>query len=400
MAKSRLWRKVRLLTQILIFSGTLNIALLATFVYVSFGDRSQSAAELKREQSGQVFVMESRSIEQLFEELRPLSFDELKVKLSEKVLVEEGFYKRDLALSLLVDRYHFNLERALGGQLFEKRRWRLAEQEELLLFPALSDQSFEEIEHFIDTEQWPFTAQGLFRLIKSGEFKEPSLLETFFMSSEFFTVETLFSRGEIQVSREELLALLMEGEWENFSAFVKLQKEYGDFPDELRHAFLLDYLALDGDIAPQLILKTDFKFALSRLTDEQVLRLFASLEESTESRSLQFALEILKSHRSLAVLQRSAELLYAWSGERLELPYHHQAALERFGPGASSVVVEQEGSEESFRKPYQQYHVVQEGDSLWKIAKLYQTDIQTLKERNSLTSDVLRRGNILEIPVE
>lgn len=44
------------------------------------------------------------------------------------------------------------------------------------------------------------------------------------------------------------------------------------------------------------------------------------------------------------------------------------------------------------------YYVVQNGDSLWKIANMYGTTVDTLKSLNGLTSNNLTVGQILEVP--
>jgi LysM repeat protein len=42
-------------------------------------------------------------------------------------------------------------------------------------------------------------------------------------------------------------------------------------------------------------------------------------------------------------------------------------------------------------------YFVQEGDTLWSIAKRYQTTVDNLKECNSLTDDTIITGQILRI---
>ncbi len=49
-------------------------------------------------------------------------------------------------------------------------------------------------------------------------------------------------------------------------------------------------------------------------------------------------------------------------------------------------------------KPYIRY-VVQRGDSLYKISKIYGTSISTIKSRNNLNSDLILTGQTLTIPV-
>ncbi|RMH17861.1 MAG: LysM peptidoglycan-binding domain-containing protein [Acidobacteria bacterium] len=65
-----------------------------------------------------------------------------------------------------------------------------------------------------------------------------------------------------------------------------------------------------------------------------------------------------------------------------------------------------------FPKPYARYvrslasarraagrsHLVARGESLWQIARRYDTSIRLLKETNGLRGDVIRPGQVLRIP--
>ncbi len=44
-------------------------------------------------------------------------------------------------------------------------------------------------------------------------------------------------------------------------------------------------------------------------------------------------------------------------------------------------------------------YTVQEGDSLWKIARRYGTTVDAIKSLNGLTGDLLNVGQVLQIPV-
>lgn len=44
-------------------------------------------------------------------------------------------------------------------------------------------------------------------------------------------------------------------------------------------------------------------------------------------------------------------------------------------------------------------YVVVEGDSLWKIARKHNTNVSKIKEANSMTTDVIRPGQTIKVPV-
>ncbi len=50
------------------------------------------------------------------------------------------------------------------------------------------------------------------------------------------------------------------------------------------------------------------------------------------------------------------------------------------------------------RQPQYRLYIVQEGDSLWKIARRFGVDMDTLKENNHLQSNALKPGTVLKIP--
>ncbi len=44
-------------------------------------------------------------------------------------------------------------------------------------------------------------------------------------------------------------------------------------------------------------------------------------------------------------------------------------------------------------------YTVTEGDSLWKIARKHNTNVSRIKEANGLTSDNIRPGQVIKVPV-
>src|SRR5579872_5871162 len=186
-------RRTRVLTQALIISGTLNISLLTTFIYFVLKEKNNSstfeisALEVKPGTPTPP-PLTNENIARAYSQM-PLS--DLLIRLEDKELVEEGFTKRDLSLACLVAFHHFNLERALGGLVLQKRLISFrndgegGEVVDLTLFPGLADYQFQAIIRYAKTEKWPLTSQGLFYEIKRSKSpRDPSLLEAFSFTPE------------------------------------------------------------------------------------------------------------------------------------------------------------------------------------------------------------------------
>lgn len=404
-AQENIWvRRVRTLTQILILSGTLNIGFIATFAYFVLRENDPVELELKPVEK---LSQEVSSNEKILRAYSVLPFQELLLRLESKELVEEGYMKRDLALGCLVAFHHFNLERALGGLLLQQRKVSFENEEgeetmSLIIFPGLADYQFQAIIHYAKTEKWPLSSQGLFFALKrQEERRDSSLLEAFSLTPEFHAVFTLFSRSGIQISKEILIALLTEGEWESLERFFLEQRQAQNLTPERRRDFLLAYIEADSKVALHLLFRIDKEFVAKRFSDEQIISLLEMLDDKIVGLEA-FAKELLLSPRSDAVHHKSALKLYSMKGESVPEPYDHKKTLRRFIPEA---VIEEENkppppvqSVLPAPKPKKIYHTIEFGDSLWKIAQKYNTTVDELVRCNKLDSDRLRVGKQLEIP--
>ena len=142
-------KKFRFLTIALIFSGALNIGLIAAFAFFMVQETSVSqviARASKKEiesTNGQIFSAMSR-----------LTFRELVSFLTNRELVEEGYTKRDLAVAALVAYHHFNLEKAISALPAQVRTLASGDQQ-IDIFPGLSEDQFEAIIRFAYQEKWP-----------------------------------------------------------------------------------------------------------------------------------------------------------------------------------------------------------------------------------------------------
>ncbi len=127
-----------------------------------------------------------------------------------------------------------------------------------------------------------------------------------------------------------------------------------------------------------------------------------------------FALTLLTSPRGDAVWQMAAIRLYGYAGEEIPEKFQHNAALSKFLPAnlilkkpedIPLITLNREPKVETKieHKPQEIQqkdilHIVQEGDSLWKISRRYEVDIDVLKRLNQLSSDFLKPGTALKIP--
>lgn len=403
-------RKTRTLTQALILSGMLNIGLIASFIYAALQEKQQSLAiELKpiKEQSSSLKQITNTS---LLKNYSMLPFQQLCSHLENKERAEEGFYKRDLALTCLVAFHHFNLDKALYGFPLQKRSISLHNEEgqekiELPIYPGLSDDQFHAIMRYAKTEKWPLTSQGLFyELQRSGHPRDATLIESFCLSSEYDAVYTLFSKTALPLSCECLIDLLCEGEWKILADLTLSQRQALDLSLDRRRALLLAYLDCRSKTAAKLLLETDFEFLLKRCDDAQILTLLDLYEEKYPHLET-CAKALLISPRTDAIWKRAAAILYTLSNETIPEFYDHRAVLQRFisqpepmqPPLASNAVPTQKSN--PGLKISKKLYIVESGDNLWKISRKFRVSIEELMRANHLDTEKLRPGKQLEIPI-
>ncbi len=405
-------RRTKWLTQALIISGTLNIGLLATFIYFVLQERQQSLAiEFKPTAKEQSALTASN--EQFLRAYSFLPYQELLLRLENKDLIEEGLTKRDIALACLVAFHHFNLEKALGGINLQKRQILLrhpdgSESIDVGVYPGLADFQFQAVIQYARTEKWPLTSQGLFYEIKrSTPPHDASLLESFYLSYEFHTVQTLFTKSGFMLPCEKLVELLCQGDWKAIAELTATQRQALDLSPERRRAFLLQYLTQHSPVAAELLVRNDYEFVVKHLDDTHILIILDTLNNHTPELET-LAKELLTSPRTDAVWKKAATTLYAFSNEPLPEPYDHNKVLARFSPQAipqlpqaepiiaqAKVGLKEIAPQASHKK---KLHTVEAGDSLWKIARKYHVTVEEIMKVNNLESERLRLGKQLEIP--
>jgi hypothetical protein len=343
---SLLIKKIRHLSIALIVSGILNIGVLSLCLYWVLRETPPTPyCEMKPASSEQQYLplADQRGCAETLAHLSQLSFPDLIKSLSHTQLIENGYAERDLALACLVSLYHFDLQRALpkNTNLHQKRlfAWKPKERSApvmLAVYPEMSEEQFESIVQFAKTERWPLTAEGLFSVLKDrkqDEVGDEYLVEAFTLTQEFWSVELLFTRMKQRVSKQDLVALLLEGDWPFFKQFAEQQRQLHDPSDARRQKFLLDYLKLGSPVAATLLLKTDWDFAVKKLDDSQVVSILKLTQDNTPEAML-FAKEMLISPRSNSVWRHASEWLYVEAGETMPQEWDYQISLSRFAPDA------------------------------------------------------------------
>lgn len=414
-----LWmRRARWLTQALILSGTLNIGLMATFIYFVVRER-QASLSLELRPMAKESTSKEASNEQFLRAYSVLPYQELLLRLDANEPVEGGLAKRDIALACLVAFHHFNLDKALEGVVLQKRSLLLrniegSETMEVIVYPGLADDHFQAISNYAKTEKWPFTSQGLFYELKralavGADTILPQinrdLMDAFCLSSEFSAVQTLFVKTGLPLPTEALIELVCAGEWKTLSDFYHSQRRALDLSVARRRQFLLSYLDQHAFLAAKILLSTDFDYVVKHLEDPHLLKLFEhSQDQLPELKKVASAL--LAAPRTDAVWKRAAEVLYASTQESTPEPYDHHEVLRRFAPQLLPRSVAPPAKPvEAPLKPHHApvvskklLHKVEPGDSLWKIARRYHVTIKALMELNHLESERLKVGRQLEIP--
>jgi hypothetical protein len=399
-------RRNRWLTQALIISGTLNIGLIATFAYFVIKEKQETLAIELKPAAKETSAPATNA--QLLRSYSLLPYQELLLRLENKDQSEEGLTKRDLALACLAAFHHFNLPKALGGLPLQKRTIPLTNHEgqetiDIPVFPGLADYQFQAVMQYAKTEKWPLTSQGLFyELKRSAVPRDPTLLDAFYLSTEYHAVHTLLTKTGISISFEQTIDLICEGQWKTVADLAAQQRISLDLTPDRRRLFLLEYLYNHSRLAAKILLESDLDFISKRLDDAQVLTILDLAQDKSPILE-NFAKELLASPRTDAVRKRAAFLLYTFAGEPIPDPYDHPLALQRFLPApkpaalptAPLPVVQ---SPPPAAKPKKRMHTIEPGDSLWKIARKYHVTVEEIMRVNRMETEKLRLGKQLEIP--
>jgi hypothetical protein len=409
----KLLKQVRWLTQGLILSAAINVGLMTTISYYYFSKKepATSKSEVVNKERSVLPLSQHLGLVDTIAELKQKKYKELVQELNDETLVEQGYRKRDIALSILVNYHYFNLSAALGGESIQYRQLVFQNEQktiegEITLFPGLGENSYKKILSFIKLESWPLTPQGLFLLLKrTKELNrlDSTLADAFYLTPEFRSVERLFQRDKKEVSKESLLQLVISGDWQILIEHLQNQHFDLDLSSQKRQQFLLDYLVRGSQIAAKILVETERVFLIKDLDDDRLALVVPLLnEKGVEERS--FVVELLTSPRSDSLWKVAAQRLYFWEGEELTEPYDHLEALSRFVPsellekkitGMNKEIIKKDVKEKNTKEGV---YIVVSGDSLWKIAHRFSVKIAELRALNALTTDVIKVGQVLFLP--
>jgi LysM repeat protein len=399
-------QRARFLTQALILSGTLNIGFLSTSIYFALRDKQQTLTY-----EVPIQVKKQFNNEEVLRSYSQLSFQELILRLENKELMEEGCVRRDLALASLAAFHYFPVEKALGGLPLQKRvfsfhRVQGSEETQVTVFVGLKDEHFAALVQFAKTERWPLTSQGLFLSLMQSSFPwDPTLLEAFYCTTEFHSFYSLMQRYVPDIPKPFVVSMLKEGSWELLHTFSEKLRLLQSYDLETYRECLVSYgLGASSRIAADLLWRYEREYVYKRFDDDQIMA-FLELQKPYKDRAELLAKELLTSLRSDRVRHKAVDVLYALVEEQPPAIYEYDSIVARFYPEKAQPVQIQQSAQvvdlqyvAENSKPKKTIHVVQLGDSLWKIARKYKVSIDSILKINNLESDRLRLGKELEIP--
>lgn len=405
-------KQTRKLAGFLFLSGLMNIVFVSHFFYSIMRERppipyfEQKPANLKEQQTP--FAID-HSNQEMIRRFKMESQEVLIAKLSDTEYVENGYRVCDLSLACLVAFHHFDLSRALlDDEQPRQIRYisyslkRDGKPSKVPVYAGLSDKQFKSIIEFAKRERFPMTPKGLFLNLKTPKGRENLfLVDAFYLTPEFASVATLFSRSDVRVEKQEILNVLLDGSFSMLSQFAEQQKQSQDLSSARRQYFLLEYIKHQSRFAAYLLLKTDGPQIVRKFDDAHIKMILSLLKDKTKD-SCKFALTCLTSPRGDSVWELAAKRLYEYAGEVFPEKFDHGTALSKFLPDYIGFKPHPKPHSELPLKLKEElprtFYIVQEGDSLWKISRKFDIDIDLLKKHNALSSDVLKPGTSLSIP--
>lgn len=355
----------------------------------------------------------SQPIQQALQKYQALDFDQLITLLDDEAMVSDGYSARDCALSVLVTRHHFYIEKALVYAPIQKRS--VSCNEELFfIFPGLTSAQYCKIGDFIKHELYPFTFQGLFLKLKAAP-EEPLLQQAFKQNPEYKKIEQLLL-SDAKLSESQVFTLVCQANWTDLTDLCKTPFPMG------RKLFLEKLMAVCPKEASHALLDVEYMYALHSLDDKTVLMILEHLPLDSKW-SKEYALKLFLGPRQNLVRKQAALTLCKLANlepekqTRESLLKHYGIIQPKQKTQASTPTLKASPAPKPIekqvvkpvapvkqqvpavqKKPQETIHVVLAGESLWSIARRYKVDIAAIKKRNNLQSDALRPGTTLYIP--
>jgi LysM repeat protein len=396
------WAKRTLfLIRLLIFSGALNIGLLSSFVYyIIRGKEISTVGGQKGKGIKQKKVVRDSNAERL-SDFATMSYEGLIKLIDNQEAVQDGYKVRDLALASLATFHCFNIEKALQGFIFSKRtvffqRKGGPEQVAITLYPGLGDDSFQAIDHFIKTEKFPFTAKGLFLELQQQKMpREEALLDAFYLSQEFSIVMMLFTRSGLPLPKEYVVDLLVSGDWDFIEGFASNQKYCQDSLADQLKALLTYFIQCRSLMGAKILLRWDLQFIAKNFLDGDLVFFLDLFCENSPDLDLLLK-NLIVSSRSDLIWKKAAEKLYGFSNLQVPDPYDHNVTLLIFAPSpCAQTEKDREVASIPIASVPKKIHVVEMGDTLWRLGVRYKISVEKLKEINHLKTDCLKIGTKL-----
>jgi len=407
------YKYIKRLIAALAISGFTNIAVVSVWLYTAFQE-SPSALFVEQkvlQKKNSVISKLDQSNSDLLRKYRSLSTHQLNMRLYSQKLIENGYTERDLALACLVNLHHFDIRRALISfrDPLQMRNIAFGRRKNgsiatITVYPDLNHAHFQSIIQFAKTERWPYTSEGLFLLLEgSQENKDPSLVATFMQTPEFLACEKLITKGCDTISKQEILSLLLDGGWNSIKSMSEKSNGLSDTSADQRQNFMLGYIEHGSVMACELLLKSDFSFALRKLDNKQIIRILQILPKES-SCGKAFAAALLQSPRGDAIWELSSSRIGKVVDEKGSSKHIAETQPSRSAPltKANDELHVATPSLSNIRcaiPKRDKLYIIEEGDNLWKLSRRYSVSIELLKTHNQLSSDTLKPGTPLRIPL-
>lgn|SRR3990167_658106 len=306
------------------------------------------------------------------------SFFELVEELANTEPVQDGYRKNELALATLVALHSFDVSRVIsrepGRKVMQFSHKDGGEVFQLALFPDMTPEEMGMLSSFAKREKWPFTLEGIFaRIPLAGVEEKKELLQIVLVSKEWNTVRRAMQRFIPKLAMKDLFSYFLDRRSDALRLLYKELRESGKNEAEAIRYFFLKAEGLTRPLL-QAWIAQDMSYLLHDLSDEELVSLLQQFSERSDE-VVRFLQLVFASSRRDFVREAAAERLSFFEGAlvgaiSLEPPPMHEARVR---------------------------YTVQQGDSLWKIAKKFHLSIEELKQKGGINSEKLRPGQEIVI---